>query len=105
MSFLEKIRKKSEKEKKKILWTSVLGIAIILVFIWFLVMKYNFSRINFNNLKLPDLDMGEFKESKEGLNKLKKDLNDGIENEERNLKELEDLEEVEELKEKNNLQK
>lgn len=71
MSFLKKIKEKPEKEKKKILFTSIIIVAIFLVLLWFLNIKYNISRINFGNFKGPEINTEGFKDAKDRLKNLK----------------------------------
>ena len=71
MSFLKKIKEKPEKEKKKILFTSIIVVAIFLVLLWFLTIKYNISRINFGSFRGPEINTGGLKDAKNRLKNIK----------------------------------
>lgn len=74
MSFLKRLQQKPENEKKKILWISVFFIAIILIFIWILQLKFSLKNIDFKNIKIPALNSEKTKEINENVNELKEDL-------------------------------
>ncbi|MDD5552037.1 MAG: hypothetical protein PHI88_02690 [Candidatus Pacebacteria bacterium] len=78
MSFLKKIKEKSEKEKKKILFTSIIIVAIFLVLLWFLTIKYNISRINFGSFRGPEINTEGIKDAKDRLKNLRDTFNRNI---------------------------
>lgn len=79
MSFLEKIRKKPEKTKKKILLISTIITIILLIIGFYFSLKYNLSNIDFSNIPRPNFERDYFKEMRKKL-----------EGEKKNLKELEE---------------
>ena len=86
MSFLKKLREKPERERKKILWISVFLIAILLITIWILQLKFTLKTIKFDNVPLPAFDKKEFQDSKEELRGIKDSLK-GMEEELKSLEE------------------
>lgn len=74
MSFLDQIKKKPEKERKRILWISVFFVAFILIIFLFLNLKYSLSKINFSDFKGPQINTEELKKAKEEIKKLREDL-------------------------------
>lgn len=91
MSFLEKIRKKPEKTRKRILFFFTIITIIFLIIGFFLSVKYNLSRINFSNFPRPSFERDYLREIKEKLEKEKENLKgakEKIEESEKNLKNL-----------------
>ena len=79
MSFLEKLRKKPERTKKKILWFIVFFAGFILVILWILQLKYNLPAIDFSNFPKPNINQEDFKESQEGIKEFEKKIQDNVE--------------------------
>lgn len=79
MSFIKKIQEKPEKERKKILFTSVVIIAILLVLLWFFTMKYNLSRINFGNFQGPKINKEDFKDARDRLRNMGERIQKNVE--------------------------
>lgn len=46
MSWVEKIRTKSNKEKIKIIWTTVAVVFVVLVAFWIAIGNYNYGNVN-----------------------------------------------------------
>ncbi len=95
-SFLDNLRAKPEKTRKKILWGSVAIIAILLIYLWVLQLKVNTSKIDFQNLSKPPVATeGNIKEDVNSLvNELKNISSQSKEELERLNKNLEELKEV-----------
>lgn len=87
MAILEKIRKKPEQERKKILWIIVFLIGIVLVIFWVLYMKHSFSKIDFSNLRGPDVNTEDFKEAKERIENFQNKIKEKIKNN-KNIKDI-----------------
>lgn len=98
MSFIEKLRKKPEKTKRKILWGTVLLTGFILIILWFLHLKYNFSNFNLSNFKGPDINKESFREVQEKINKGLNSFKDSIKETEKEIERTKDQEEYQKPK-------
>lgn len=83
MSFLEKLRQKPEKTKKRILYIIVFSSGIFLIIFWVLNMKYNFARIDFSNFPRPDINKDDFINSKEKIDDFEEQINKGLDKSEK----------------------
>jgi len=74
MSFLENLRKKPRRQKQLILIGTLIFTAILLLFGFFLSLKYSFSKIDFSNIPKPGFIKNYLREMKEEIKKSKEDL-------------------------------